>query len=324
MKPAVAISSFLALVALIGCQLPLMPPVTYSAWSSSQNVGTTVNSSSNDQHPALAPDGLSLYFASDRPGNVSGSLAKTLDIWVAHRSAPGSPWETPENLGKSINSIYTEFAPNLSFDGHWLYFSSERLGGCGMRDIYASYRTDLTTDSGTGGWQTPVNMGCALNSAEYDDGPSYFKDPFTGLVTMYLTTQNRPDGLGDFDIWQSIQQSDGTWGAATNVAELNSTSRDTRTAIRHDGLEMYLTSMRSGSVVDSTKAPSLDIWVSTRPNTFAPWGAPTDVPGDINGAYSDGAPAISADGTEMYFYSNRPGGSGLNDLYVVTRTKTSQ
>jgi OOP family OmpA-OmpF porin len=44
---------------------------------------------------------------------------------------------------------------------------------------------------------------------------------------------------------------------------------------------------------------------------------------DINTAYSDGAPAISADGTELYFYSNRPGGTGLNDLYVMKRTKIS-
>lgn len=138
---------------------------------------------------------------------------------------------------------------------------------------------------------------------------------------MYFTSQNRPGGPGDFDIWASIQQSDGTWGVAANVAELNSAYRDTRTAIRNDGLEIYLTSNRPGSEVDSTNAPSLDIWVSTRASTSDPWGPPSDVAGDINSAYSDGAPAISSDGTEMYFYSNRPDGSGLNDLYVVTRTK---
>jgi hypothetical protein len=30
---------------------------------------------------------------------------------------------------------------------------------------------------------------------------------------------------------------------------------------------------------------------------------------------------ISFDGTALYFYSNRPGGFGAQDLYVSTRTK---
>ena len=41
----------------------------------------------------------------------------------------------------------------------------------------------------------------------------------------------------------------------------------------------------------------------------------------VNSSANDGAPALSRDGTELYFYSNRPGGFGANDLYVVTRTK---
>ena len=326
MKRVLALSALsLGIGLFTGCSntSPAVPsgPATYSAWSAPQNVGSVVNTASNDQHPALSPDGLSLYFASDRPGLVAGSLAKTLDLWVSHRSTKDAAWGAPVSLGDTVNSPYTEFAPNLSFDSHTLYFSSERPGGCGMRDVWASYRSDITADTGTGGWQTPVDLGCVLNSSFFDDGPSYFQDPKTSVITMYLTTQDRPGGVGDFDIWASTQQSDGSWGVPVNVAELNSTYRDTRTAIRYDGLEIFLTSMRPGSLPDSTGAPTLDLWTSTRASTSDPWGAPTDMGSSVNSAYSDGAPAISSDGTEMYFYSNRPGGSGLNDLYVMTRTK---
>ena len=40
----------------------------YSDWSPPINLGPIINSGSNEQHPAISKDGLSLYFASDRAG----------------------------------------------------------------------------------------------------------------------------------------------------------------------------------------------------------------------------------------------------------------
>src|SRR5436189_6474410 len=37
----------------------------------------------------------------------------------------------------------------------------------------------------------------------------------------------------------------------------------------------------------------------------------------------DGAPALSFDGTTLYFFSERAGGFGKRDLYVTTRTRLS-
>jgi len=39
----------------------------------------------------------------------------------------------------------------------------------------------------------------------------------------------------------------------------------------------------------------------------------------VNTTFAEGAPALSCDATTLYFYSNRPGGFGNNDLYVSTR-----
>ena len=114
----------------------------------------------------------------------------------------------------------------------------------------------------------------------------------------------------------------GDWSEPVDITELNTTARDTRTAFRYDGLEMYITTLRPGSVPDATGAPSLDIWVSTRERRQDSWGTPVSVDGSINTAFADGAPVLSADGTEMFFYSNRPGGLGGNDLYVSHRTRT--
>lgn len=97
--------------------------------------------------------------------------------------------------------------------------------------------------------------------------------------------------------------------------ELSSPFRDTRTAIRHDGLEMFITSNRPG------KIGSLDIWVSTRATTSDRWSTSTDLGPTVNSTAANGAPALSYDGTTLYFYSTCPGGSGKNDLWMTTRTK---
>src|SRR5437867_4821685 len=54
----------------------------YSDWSAPVNLGPVVNSGSNEQHPAISKDCVSLYFASERAG--SGGVGG-LGIDVAYR-----------------------------------------------------------------------------------------------------------------------------------------------------------------------------------------------------------------------------------------------
>jgi len=112
-----------------------------------------------------------------------------------------------------------------------------------------------------------------------------------------------------------MQRENGTFGRAKIVRELSSPHRDTRTAIRSDGLEMFITSDRSGG------EGAIDLWVATRGSTLDPWSTPVNLGPTINTADDDGGPALSCDGTTLYFYSTRPGGSGGRDLYVTTSHK---
>src|SRR5262245_57362956 len=79
---------------------------TFSDWSSPVNLGPTINSDANDQHPAISADGLSLYITSDRPGG-SGDF----DLYVAHRTSVDDPWGAPQNLGAVINSQAADSVP---------------------------------------------------------------------------------------------------------------------------------------------------------------------------------------------------------------------
>ena len=50
----------------------------FSDWSEPENLGTTINTTFNEQGPTLSKGGLILYFGSDRPGGSGG-----FDIWVS-------------------------------------------------------------------------------------------------------------------------------------------------------------------------------------------------------------------------------------------------
>ncbi len=49
------------------------------------------------------------------------------------------------------------------------------------------------------------------------------------------------------------------------------------------------------------------------------FGEPVNLGPDINSATREGSPRISSDGLELYFNSNRPGGSGGQDIWVSRR-----
>lgn len=279
----------------------------FTDWSAPVNLGAVVNSSFNDQHPAISPDGLSLYFVSDRTGGTGGGL----DLWVSQRDSLDDPWQVPVPLNSTINSAATEFAPAFSPGGHLLFFGSDRPGGCGAQDLWVAFRQNKRDDFG---WQAPVNLGCIINSNGPDDGPTYVEDD-QGGVTLYFTSFNRVGGLGDYDIWTSTMNADGTFNPPVNVIELNSTVRDTRTAIRRGGGEIIFQSSRSGGV------GGFDLWMSTRDEQSPVWSIPINLGAVVNSTANDGAPALSRDGASLFFYSNRPGGSGANDLYVSTRAK---
>ena len=107
-----------------------------SEWSEPVNLGS-INSPFNEQNIFLTKDQLTIYFTSDRPGGFGG-----LDIYVSHRASVYSAWQTPMNLGPPVNTATNDFGPNLSIDGHLLFFASARPGGFGGADIYVSHRDD--------------------------------------------------------------------------------------------------------------------------------------------------------------------------------------
>ncbi len=314
----------LVLIVLCFGGLELASGQKFSDWSAPVNLGATVNSPTGDFFAETSRDGLSLYFTSPSCGSAPFPGCRPgyggWDIYVSQRASVNDPWGPPQNLGPTINTPYNEGAPSLSIDGHLMYFASDRPGGFGGNDVYVSRRHNKRDDFD---WQPPENLGPGVNTSANEASPAIFEDDVTGITTLYFDS-NRPGGLGPFtddgngngnDIYASVLQADGSFGAAQMVSELSTPFQDRQVTIRRDGLELYLASNRPGGL------GSLDIWVSTRPSTSEPWSAPTNLGPSVNSTGPDAGPALSFDGSTLYFQSNRASGFGAFDLYVTTRSE---
>jgi Tol biopolymer transport system component len=95
------------------------------------NLGPAVNTGVDDGRPALSADGLTLVFASNRPGSQGKS-----DIWACTRASSSDSFGEPFNLGPTVNSSAGEFDPALSADGLALLFQTYRFSEEGNPDTW--------------------------------------------------------------------------------------------------------------------------------------------------------------------------------------------
>ncbi len=107
-----------------------------SNWSKPENVGTTVNTSVDEQSPSISPDNKSLFFTRPNPIQLPKTTLKYKQLWISKIDEIGV-WQTAVKLPAAVNRE-CEDAPRMSYDNRTLYFSSLRQGGRGGLDIYCS------------------------------------------------------------------------------------------------------------------------------------------------------------------------------------------
>jgi hypothetical protein len=290
------------------CSMTAQP--TFSDWSVPVNLGPVINSPDNEAGATLSKDRLSLYFASNKSGGFG--LA---DLYVSQRTSEEEPWGPPVNLGPVVNSAADDTIPNLSRDGHWLFFMSRRpgslptLAGVIGFDIWMSYREHVHDDFD---WQPPVHLEPPVNSPSFDQFPFFLDNDDVGVPQLFFT---RTTPITGNDIFVSALLPDGTFGAPALVPELNSPLSDAGASVRFDGLEVFFFSRRTGGFGNS------DLWTARRSTPTDPWSTPVNLGGLVNSVEFDFDPHIDSSRETLYFTSTRAGGFGGWDLYVTTRAK---
>ncbi|KAA3640169.1 MAG: hypothetical protein DWP95_09140 [Proteobacteria bacterium] len=202
-----------------------------------------------DIEPFLSPDGLRLYFASNRP--VTGIRPSShYDIWYVHRSNPESPWSEPIHLPGPVNTESNEFYPAVTANNN-LYFTSDRHNDKRKDDIYMSPWVN-------GQYQPARALSDNINSPGYEFNAYVAADESFLIYTIYAAE----DGLGSGDLYISYRQSDGDFGPRVNLGpSINSDKMDY--CPFYDGSQQRLIWTSKRSAIGDTKLPDVTTFIKT-------------------------------------------------------------
>jgi hypothetical protein len=251
-------------------------------------------------------------------GKASGWITVSLgaSILAAAFAVPAqaqkfSDWSLPVNLGPVVNTSATESCPAISRDGLTFYFAR------GGNEIWFTERQSLD-----GPWGAPQKLPATINTT----GSANFCPVLTADLHSLYFVSDRPGGCGDADMYLSYRRNTHDnfgWEAPVNLGcQVNSPQTDLRPSPFEgdDGTEyLCFSSTRPGG---PGAAGTSDIYVSKKQpdGTFGP---PTLVEG-LNTTFNDTRPNVrERDGLEIFFDSNRTGGSGGIDLWTSTRASIS-
>lgn len=152
---------------------------TATSFGDPQNAGPLVNSEKDETGPCLSSDSRTLYFASKRHGGFG-----RIDIWKSEWAESDNQFGQPTNLGPRINSVSDDRSPFVSSSGLEFWFSSNRAGGRGARDLWVSRRNDINS-----GFAEPQHPGENIASPYQEESTSMTAD---GLVMVFESNQPTP------------------------------------------------------------------------------------------------------------------------------------
>ncbi|HEY0110919.1 MAG TPA: OmpA family protein, partial [Fibrella sp.] len=123
------------------------------------------------------------------------------------------------------------------------------------------------------------------------------------------------------DLYQSVNNSDGTFAEPTTVSEINTQWHDGPATVSADGRTMYFSSesfIEKAFVKDrANKAKQGQVYIYRATKNGDKWDNITPLPFNSRD-YSSSNPSLSADGKSLYFTSNMPGSMGANDIWKVS------
>lgn len=301
----------------------MMSKKTADGYSKAEPIKGSLNEEPSKGGINISQDGLWLIFAGNFPGKGAGDF----DLYISYNTESG--WSDPINLGPAINTEYWESSPSLSPDKEALYFSSNRPGGYGGKDLYVSYRGK------NGQWGKPENMGPEINTKGDDLAPFIHADN----RTLYYTS-NGLDGYGGTDLYMIRKDASGKWGKPENLGyPINTIDNDGSLFIAADGVSAFYASDR----VDSRGG--LDLYRFELPERVRPaktlyvQGTVTDAKTGkplpslvelVNNADQQTVSKVQTDETGFYFITlpvgqdytfsvNRKGYLFYSDLYELSK-----
>ena len=184
-------------------------------WSEPSSI-TAINEKCNFvAGPSLSYDGNSIFFTA-----VIEGVNTSEDIFYSSRISE-TLWSEPLSLGAPINTDDYEGFPSISADGNSLYFIRINYDNpVDKKSKETCFEIYVSRKQADGKWGEPEKLPEQINTGCVRD-PRIMADNHT-LIFSAIT----PTGKGNYDLFQSRKNSDGTWVNARSLDFINSAEND--------------------------------------------------------------------------------------------------
>jgi outer membrane protein OmpA-like peptidoglycan-associated protein len=240
----------------------------------------------------------------------SDERRKDLEKHIAQTNVARQLTENPENfmvrnLGKEINTIYSEHSPVTSANDSVLYFTSRRHDNTGGKeDLDGEFFEDIffSKKLPNGEWSTPEKI--HLNTSGHDASIQLLEND--NKLLLYREAKG-----GDIYISERVPGTD-NWKDPVKFANINTGDFEADAFITPDGKTVYFATNHYKKIGD------LDIYYITK-NDDGTWSRPKELEGKINTSEDEDAPFVTPDGKTLYFSSRGHKGMGGYDIFKSTR-----
>ncbi|HQI45728.1 MAG TPA: OmpA family protein [Bacteroidales bacterium] len=203
---------------------------TQKKWTDLKKIGTNINTCGHEAPISLSYDRKQLFIYKDDNGDGN--------IYVSQLKL--NNWTSPDKLSSNINTKSWETHASLTSDGNTLYFTSNRPGGFGGRDIY------MCEKLANGEWSAALNLGPQINTEYEEESPFILPDN----VTLYFSSKGH-ESMGGFDIFTSTISDEGYWSTPENIGyPINTTDDDVFYVPTIDEQHAYYASAKEGGYGD--------------------------------------------------------------------------
>jgi len=213
-----------------------------------------------------------------------------------------------KNLGKPLNSAFSDFAPVISADGSFMIFTSRRpvtekeiqKKKESKENVYSA-RYDTTTKK----WTEVKRLGELVNQPEKHNSAIALSNDGQ---TMLLYRGDEGNG----DIYQSTLKGD-EWSEPIKLPEPinNADYQETSASFSPDGKTIYFVSNREGG------KGGKDMWFCTQDKN-SKWGKAKNLGSTINTKEDEEGVFIHPDGKTLYFSSKGHNSIGGYDIFKST------
>lgn len=193
-------------------------------WSKAQNIDTPINTETHESCLGISPDQKQMFIYRTNEASTGGGIYEV--------RKEDSIWSNPVWVDAEFNNLDAREKTIClipSPDSSTYYFVSNKDGGFGGTDIYKIVRF------ANGRWSLPENLGPEINTPYDEDSPFFHPD----ANTLYFSSKGH-ENMGDYDIFVSRYQEDGTWSIPENLGyPLNTVGGDRFLNVSPDGRRGY-------------------------------------------------------------------------------------